>query len=373
MKNQNNITKQFETIIGIDLGDIQHAICVTDNHGSIIEEKSIVNRREILEELAEQYPGALIAMEVGSHSPWISRLLAAHGADVVVANARKLRAIYTNDRKCDQLDARMLAKLVRVDPELLSPIQHGSEEAQRDFVSIKLRYTLVRQRVNVISSIRFTLKSLGIRLPAPSTPAFVKAARRYLEANDHLEYLATIEPCLKVIDELGAQIKELDKKIETAINEKYQHAQRLQQVAGVGPITALSFVLAVEDPGRFEDPRDVGAYFGLVPKRDQSGDADKQLPISKAGNKQVRQLLVQCAQYILGHHGPDSDLRWYGLRLAARGGRAAKRKAVVAVARKLSVLLLIMWRRDSDYEPLKNATADQKAPEPTGGELTEAA
>lgn len=357
MKYQQTITKQFETIIGIDLGDIRHAVCVTDKNGSIIEEMPILNRREDLEELAGKFPDSLIAIESGTHSPWISRLLTTLGAEVVVANARKLRAIYTNDRKCDKLDARMLAKLVRVDPELLSPIEHGSEESQCDFLSIKLRDCLVRQRVDVINTVRFTLKSLGIRLASPSTPAFTKTARRDLQERPGI--LAVIEPCLKVIDEITTQIKKLDKTIETAITEKYQTATHLQQVNGVGPVTALSFVLAVENPDRFTDPRDVGAYFGLVPKRDQSGESDKQLPISKAGNRYVRTLLVQCAQYIMGHYGPDSDLRRYGLRLAARGGKAAKKKAVTAVARKLAVLLLVMWQKGTDYAPLKNATAGE--------------
>ena len=357
MSIQQNITKQFETIIGIDLGDIQHAICVTDKNGNIVEEKFVTNRREALEELAGEYPNALIALEVGGHSPWISRLLASKGAEVVVANARKLRAIYTNERKSDTLDARMLAKLVRVDRDLLCPIEHIDEEAQGDFISIKLRSSLVRQRVNVICSVRFILKSLGVRLPAPSTVSFAKAARSYLQSEDLGDLLATIEPSLLVIDELNAQIKILDQKIVAVIDEKYKAAQRLQQIGGVGPITALSFVLAIGDPNRFADPRDVGAYFGLVPRRDQSGETDKELPISKTGNRHVRSLLVQSAQYLLGHFGPDCDLRRYGLRLASGGSKAAKRKAVIAVARKLAVLLLVMWQKDSDYEPLKNAEA----------------
>lgn len=356
--------KQFEYIIGIDLGDIRHAVCITNSDGDILVEKSIVNRREQLEELAKEYPGALIAIEVGGHSPWISRLLTSCGAEVVVANARKLRAIYENDRKCDQLDARMLAKLVRVDRDLLKPIQHSSEETQRDYISIKLRTNLVRQRVNIISCVRFTLKSLGVRLPAPSTPSFVNAARAYLEANDLLDLLAIIEPSLAAIDSISAQIKTLDKKIADDIDSKYSEASRLQQIPGVGPVSALSYVLAVETPERFSDARDAGAYFGLVPRRDQSGETDKQLPITKAGNQHVRQLLVQNAQYILGHYGPDCDLRRYGLRLAARGGKAAKRKAVVAVARKLSVLMLVLWKNQSDYVPLKNAEATKHKERP---------
>jgi len=345
-------TPKQQTVIGIDLGDRKHAVCVTDKHGNTLKEYSIPNRSERLERLAEDYPGALIAMEVGTHSPWISRLLKAKGAEVIVANARKLRAIYTNERKCDRRDAQMLAKLARVDPELLHPVEHGSEQAQRDLLTIKLRDTLVRQRVNIMSSIRGSLKALGIRLPSPSSPSFAKQARLHLE--EHPEILPAIEPCLRVIDELSARIRDFEKTIRSAAKSKYPQAQKLQQITGVGPITSLSFVLSIEDPLRFSDSRNVGAYLGLVPRRDQSGDTDKELPISKTGNRYLRSLLVQCAQHILGHFGPDCDLRRQGLKLAARGGKSAKKKAVIAIARKLAVLMLTLWKDQSVYQPLRN-------------------
>lgn len=354
MKMNTKSTKTLNTVIGIDLGDRKHAVCVTGKNGKILREFTIANNRKHLEELAAEYPKACIAMEVGTHSPWISRLLTAEGAkEVVVANARKLRAIYTNDRKCDRLDAQMLAKLMRVDPDLLSPIHHGSEDAQRDLLSIKLRDTLVRQRVNVIGSIRGLLKALGIRLPSPDTAAFARAARKTL--GEHPEVLPSIEPALVVLDHLSEQITQLVRTIREAARNRHPETARLQQITGVGDITSLSFVLCVEDPGRFADARDVGAWLGLVPRRDQSGETDKQLPISKSGNRYLRSLLVQCAQYILGHYGPDCDLRRYGLRLAARGGKAAKKKAVIAVARKLAVLMLTLWQRQSDYQPLRTA------------------
>jgi transposase len=345
-------TSNQQTVIGIDLGDIKHAVCVTDKHGKILQEFSIPNRRDCLEDLAEDYPCSRIAMEVGTHSPWISRLLTAKGAEVFVANARRLRAIYTNPRKCDRLDAQMLAKLVRVDPELLAPIRHRSEEAQQDLLAIKLRDTLVRQRVNIISSIRSSLKALGFRLPSPSTTCFAKAARKFLVEEPQL--LSSIAPCLQVLDELSERIREFDRSISKATKDSYPEAGPLQEIGGIGPITALSFVLVIEDPSRFPEARDVGAYLGLVPRRDQSGGTDKELPISKAGNRYLRCLLVQSAQYILGHFGPDCELRRYGLRLAARGGKAAKKKAVVAVARKLAVLMLTLWQNQSAYEPLRN-------------------
>jgi len=350
--NTTTIEKQFGTFIGVDLGDTKHAVCVTDKDGKFLEEFTLVNSAKALEQLVERFPDAKIALEVGTHSPWISRFLKSKGVEVTVANARKLRAIYDNDRKCDKLDARMLAKLLRVDPELLHPINHTSEEAQLNLIPVKLRDTLVRQRVKAIASLRGVLKSLGVRLRSPSSAAFTKQARAQLA--EQQELLTIIEPLLLAVDGLSAQIKHYDKVIAEAALA-HTGCQRLQQITGVGPITALTFTLVVEETARFENPRDIGAWLGLVPRRDQSGSSDKQLPISKAGNRYLRNLLVQAAHYILGHFGPDCDLRRHGLKLAARGGKAAKKKAIIAVARKLAVLMLVLWQRELDYEPLKNA------------------
>jgi transposase len=366
MKKQNQSTeKQFGTIVGVDLGDRKHQVCVTGKDGSIISEASVANTSEAITKLAEDHPDALFAIEVGTHSPWISRLLEGKSCHVVVANARKLRAIYENERKCDEQDARMLAKLARVDQSLLSPVHHGTEADQRHRLALTLRDTLVRQRVAAISSLRFSLKSLGLRLPGCSTACFVKKCRASLEDP---ELVATAEPLLKVLEELTSQIKELDRKIREVASVHHPETALLEQIAGVGPVTSLSFVLAVGDPGRFADPRQVGAYFGLVPRRDQSGQSDKELPISKTGNKEMRRLLTQAAHYILGPFGPDTDLRRHGLKLAARGGKAAKRKAVVAVARKLAVLMLILWRDQSSYKPLKNNAPNRALPTRPGRE-----
>ena len=279
---------------------------------------------------------------------------------MLVANPRKLRAIYQNDRKSDKLDAQILARLGRLDPNLLHPIQHQSEQAQRDLLQIKLRDNMVRQRVDIISSVRCTLKSLGIKVTSSNTNYFSKRAREQL-SEDHGELLAMIEPSLQVIDAMTKRIKELDKKIEQLAIDEYPEAQRLQQIRGIGPITALTFILTIGDPDRFAKSRDVGAYLGLVPKRDQSGDSDKQLRISKAGDAYLRRLLVSGAQYILGPFGEDCDLRRHGLKLAERGGRSAKKKAVVAIARKLSVIMHTLWSQQSDYQALRTAELDEAA------------
>ncbi|MEM9081287.1 MAG: IS110 family transposase [Verrucomicrobiota bacterium] len=335
--------------IGLDLGDRKHAVCVLNEDGEITEEKAITNCRESLHRLAADYPGARVAMEVGMHSPWTSRLLEELGLEVLVANARKLRAIYQSSRKSDEADAHMLARIGRFDPQLLYPIQHTDAERQQDLLRLKLRDNLVRQRVDIISAIRFTLKSLGLRLPSPKTTSFAKRAREVLAK--HPEVLAMIEPSLRVLDAMKEQIRELEREIHRLCEEKYPETQRLQQIRGIGPMTSLCFVLTVGDPTRFERPRDVGAWLGLVPKRDQSGKLDKELGISRAGDAYLRRLLVSAAQYLLGPFGEDCDLRTKGLALAERGGRGAKKKAVVATARKLAVVMMTLWQKEAEYLP----------------------
>jgi transposase len=342
----NNIT------IGIDLRDRRHAVCVLSAAGDIVAESDVVNTRECLTAFAARYPDATFVMETGTHSPWVSRLLEALGHRVYVANARKLRAISTSTTKSDQEDARMLARLGRADPALLSPIKHRSESAQRALVQLKVREALVRSRVNQMNSVRFLVKSLGLVVArGVKATAFVRKFR--LQADTAT--VALVEPLLQTIDALNARIKELDDRLETMADAAYPVTARLRQVDGVGPLTALAFVLTIETPERFPHTRDVGAYLGLVPRRDQSGLTDKQLPITKAGNVQLRCLLVNCAHYILGPFGPPSHLRKAGERIAARGGKSAKKRAVIAVSRKLAVTLLALWKSGADYQPLPQA------------------
>ena len=338
--------------IGLDLGDRRVAACVLDEQGRIADEESIRNERASLESFGRRYPGATIVMETGTHSPWVSRLFEAQGHRVYVANARKVRAISTSTTKSDVEDARMLARLGRADPQLLSPIRHRSEDGQRALVRLKVRESLVRSRVNQMNSVRFLLKSLGEPIPSGSKAmTFTRKLRGMVEAPTR----ELVEPLLGAIDQLNARIQELDEQLEALAREHYPQTERLRQVPGVGPLTALCFVLTIESPGRFPNTREVGAYLGLVPRRDQSGNTDKQLPITKAGNVHLRCLLVNCAHYIMGPFGPPSHLRDTGLRLCARGGSAAKKRAVIAVARKLAVMLLALWKSGAKYQPLPEA------------------
>jgi len=345
-----------QTTIGVDLGDNKHHYCILDQAGKRVGEGTLPNTREALTGLARKYPGARVALEVGTHSPWISEHLLELGCEVYVANARKLRAVYENERKCDERDARMLAKIARLDPDLLSPVDHISQEAMADRLVLGQRDRLVKLRKELVQSVRTSLKSLGKTLSTCSAPAFPARARTAL-AGESACLLVSIGPSLSAIEAMSASIAQLDGQIERLGTEKYPAAHQLRQIAGVGPVTSLAFVLAVEDPRRIEATRDIGAYFGIVPRRDQSGGSDKALGISKTGNAYVRTLLVQCAQHILGPRGTESDLRRFGLKLAERGGKAAKRKAIVAVARKLAVLMLSLWKSGEAYRPLREVPA----------------
>jgi len=342
--------------IGMDLGDKYHIAVIFDVQGNELGVSKVINTRAGIKKFFTRFEGSTVAIEAGTHSPWISRLLEQKGFSVYVGNPRKLRFIWDSQDKSDERDARMLGMVCRVEPRLLSPLHHRGSQAQADLVMIKSRDMLVKSRAKLINHARGVVKANGERLPCCSSDSFVK------RCSDHVpdDLWPALEPIFNTITQLREQIRELDAEIDQMCRQQYPEAARLQQVAGVGPVTALTYVLSIEDPSRFSKSRQIGPFLGLTPRRDQSGETDKQLRITKAGNKYLRQLLVGCAHYILGPFGPDSDLRRHGLTLAARGGKNAKKRAAVAVARKLAVLLHRLWISEQTYEPFFS-TGHQKA------------
>ena len=345
------------TTVGLDLGDRWSRYCVLNGSGDIVEENRVQTTAPGFEGRFAAMTAARIVIEVGGHSPWVSRQLASYGHEVVVANARKVRLIYETDRKNDQLDARMLARLGRVDANLLSPVQHRSAEAQTDLAVIRVRNALVAARTQLINAARGLVKATGSRLPKSTTGAFAnKAAGAIPNA-----LRVALAPLVKSLRELNEQILRCDRQIETLAEKKYPETRLLRQVKGVGTLTALTYVLTIEDPYRFAKSRVVGCYLGLRPRQHDSGDSAPQLGISKAGNGYLRRLLVQCSHFILGPFGADSSLRRWGLQLASHGGKKGKKRAVVAVARKLAVLLHHLWSTAEVYEPLRGQVAAQAA------------
>lgn len=341
---------QKSITIGMDLGDKSHSVCVLQDADKIME-CGVTNTAKAVEKFFKKHQGATVIIETGTHSPWISRLLKKLGMKVLVGNTRKLRAIWDSSNKTDVRDAEMLARIGRMDPHLLSPIQHRGEQAQMDLELIRGRDVIVSARTKMVNHVRGAVKAMGQRIPKCSTDCFHRRAREALKDSD---LLATEESVLQMIELLTEKIREMDKRINIMARESYPETDRLQQVNGVGPLTSLAYVLILEDGKRFQKSRDVGAFLGMTPRRDQSGETDKQLRISKAGNGELRRLLVGCTHYILGPFGPDCDLRRFGQKLMLRGGKNAKRRAIVAVARKLAVLLHRLWVSGATYDPLWN-------------------
>jgi transposase len=339
--------------IGLDLGDRFCEGCVLDEGGEVVERFRVRTRKGDLEKRLGIYSASRVILEVGTHSPWISRVAAACGHDTIVANPRRVRLIASNDSKSDTVDAELLARLGRIDPNLLKPVVHRGERAQRDRILLQARDGFVRARTQLINQARGFAKSLGTKLPSCSTPTFTKKVRA-TAGEDLFPGLSTI---LAMIDQLSEQIRGMDREIERLCREHYPETGRLREVPGVGALTALCFVLTLEDPGRFAKSRSVGAYLGLRPRQRDSGEYRPQLRITKAGDRLLRRLLVTSAHYVLGPFGPDTDLRRWGLRLAERGGKAAKKRAVVAVARRLAVLLHRLWATDQAYVRLAEERA----------------
>jgi transposase len=345
--------------IGMDLGDKTSRLSVLGDSGEVVSESSVATTKKAMAQKFSAMRRCRVAIEVGTHSPWVSRLLTSLGFEVIVANARQVQLISASSRKNDRLDARLLARLARADRELLRPIRHRSEQGQADLMTIRIRATLVESRTGLINAARGLTKALGERLPSCDADAMGVERMEELPA----EVQDGLRPLLEQVASLTEQIKKLDTKIEQIARTQYPETVLLRQVSGVGTLIALTFVLTVEDRERFQKSRDVGCYVGLRPKQSESGQSQPQLRITKEGDRYLRTLLVQGAHYILGWRGPDTELRRWGLKLAERGGKNAKKRAVVAVARKLAVLLHRLWVSGEVYEPLRNsqAAASRKA------------
>jgi transposase len=339
--------------IGLDLGDKSSAYCVLDAEGTVISEQKVRTTPKALSDCFGAMAIGRIALETGTHSPWVSRLLSAIGHEVIVANARHVRLIAQSRQKDDRLDARTLARLARVDPKLLSPVTHRSAQAQADLSLIRARAGLVRSRATLINMARGLVKTNGERLQGSSS--------RIIKSDVSLDLSpalrVSVEPVLASIKALTVQIREYNRKIIELGKTSYPEVALLTQVHGVGPLVALTYILTLEDPHRFEKSRDAGCYIGLQPARRNSGTCQPQLHITKQGDPYLRSLLIESAHHILGPFGTDSDLRRWGLTLASRGAALGKKRALVGVARKLAVVLHHLWVTGEVYQPLHQASA----------------
>ena len=348
-----------EFVIGMDVSkkSIEIYLLNTDTKEGKLE--SMVNDIKALSEYFDQFENpkkTVIALECGVDSPWMNLLLEAKGFKVYIGNARKLRMIWQDNNKCDGRDAEMLARIAHFDPKLLSPIKHRELDQRLDLAIIKSRDVLVRTKTTIMNSVRGQLRSFGIKTSSLKPYNFSKCAYELLPEE-------LMEPLKGLVDQIACldnEIRKYDKKISW-LCEKYPETACLNQVHGVGPLIAITFVLIIGDPKRFSNGRKLSSYLGLVPKRAQSGSSDPQLGITRAGNSLLRRLLVQAANYNLGPFGKKSDLRNFGERISARGGSIARKKGKVAVARKIAILLLKLWETGDEYHLRHKITKNKAA------------
>ena len=346
--------------LGLDISDRTLMACLRAPDGSTVEESTIPTTPNVvglyLQRLKELQP--VVALETGTHSNWIYDLVKAAGFEkVIMADARMLKVIFHSTKKTDRLDAQVLARLAQSCPELLHGIRPRGEQARQDRRLLSARYASVQSRTRLITHARGIVKSAGARLVGCNTNTFPKLVDAVPE-----NLRQALAPLFDAIAQLNTTIAAYDKLIEARCAGDAV-IERLIQVGGVGPITALAFVSAIEDPTRFRRNRTVSSYIGLRPRVDNSGKIQKQLSITKAGDGYLRQLLVQCAHVVLSKRTPESDLKRWGRSIAESGGKRGKRRAAVAVARKLSVLLLALWKTGADYKPIRKPVVPSPSPE----------
>jgi transposase len=356
LRNSEAKTIPSRTTVGLDVGDRHSWFCILDEAGEVVAEGRVRTTSEALNEHFTRWARSRVVLEAGTSSAWISRLAMTAGHEVIVANPRELRKIHQSDRKNDRSDAQVLARMARFDPQLLAPITHRSAAMQNDLAVVRARDVLVRARTQCVNAVRGLVKTAGGRLTTCGTECFARKAVAQLPSG--LE--SALGPMLKTIESLTEQIRAYDRVIDE-LASRYPVTEVLRQVTGVGALTAVTYALTLGDSSRFGSSRDIGAYLGLVPRQHDSGNHVSQLSITKAGNTLLRRLLVGSAHYILGVHGPDCDLRRYGERLMTRGGKNAKKRALVAVARKLAVLLHRLWVNGEVYDPLHSEREDRQA------------
>lgn len=339
----------FARVIALDLGDRRTALaCRRD--GAIVHEE-LRTTPEALRTRFSDEPSCTVVFEAGSQSAWIAWLLADLGHRPVVVHPRRLKLITASAHKTDRSDAEWLLRLAEADVDLLRPVRVRSRGQQADLALLRSREQLTAMRAAAIQCVRSQAKLFGATLPSGGPVAFPRRARAGLPP----DLLPACESLLVQIEQITASLKHIERQIETLAGHRYPETACLTQVPSIGPLTALTAVLTLQSADRFTRSREAGPAVGLVPRKRASGASDPELRITKLGDPELRRLLVLAAHRIVRKTAPDSDLKRFGERLMARGGKNAKKRAIVAVARKLAVLLVALWRSGEVYQPLRHA------------------
>ena len=337
---------------GIDLHVEYSEVCILDEEGEVMETSRVRTSRSSLERLFRR--GAMrVVMEAGGSSPWVSRLVETLGHEVIVCSPRRVRLIAESSLKNDKVDAEVLARLVRLDPGFLHPIRHRSEGAQLLRSRMKIRRAMVDARTAWINAVRGMLRSFGYRVSGKTPHTFSK---RVDGMKLPVELREVIEPMLEQLDLLSGEIKRRDEELEE-IAKQLPEVEHLRAIPSVGLIVALYFVLTIDDPDRFRNSREVAAFFGLRPAMRESASMSHYGRITKEGDPEMRRLLVQAAHALLRTRA-DSELKRWTLALAERKGKG---KAIVALARKLAVLMHHLWVTGEVFQAFPSSDAVQAA------------
>ena len=348
---------EYCTTIGADVSDRTTKICVmTKAEGGerhIVVETTCATTKAGFEEALSKFDRSWpVVFETGTHCRWMDRLFKEMGFKTIVGNPGKIPSITKSNTKNDRNDARELARLAIADPAMLHPVFLRDEVYQQMLRFHHARNMLISQRTQTINQIRGFAKSMGHRIECSSTEKFHELSK----ADWQRELEECAWPLMGVLKTVNLKIKAYDRLIERLAErpEFKPMVERVRVVYGVGVIGSTVFVAAIGGrPDRFDHTRDIGAYLGMIPKQDQSGDDDKQLHITHAGADIVRATLVECAGVVMMSNAKDTDLKLKGLRIAMHGGGIAKKKAKVAVARALAVTMLALLKDpEREYVPL---------------------
>jgi transposase len=332
---------------GMDLHGRTCTAKVISEEGELVEETTIPSTEKAVRRWASGHEPMRVCIEASGISPWVSRVLGECGHEVVVANPRRVRLIAESSLKTDHVDAMILAQLGRMNPAFLCPVTHRSEETQMERAELRVRDALVQARASFIHTVRGLLRSFGVRLPRCNAECFAKRCAA-VAMKERLQALVT--PLIEAIAQLDERIAAMDQRV-LELGEVHPVAERFQDIPGVGPLVALAYITTIEEPHRFRRSRDVGPYLGMRPRLRASGGQEHRGRITKEGDHQMRRLLVQAA------HGMLRSRRECALKRWAEGliPRIGKRKAVVALARKLAILMHHLWVSGESFEAFAQA------------------
>ena len=354
---QERTDMEYYTTIGVDVSDKTSKICVMtktpEGERRIVVETTCATTRAGFGEAFSKFDRAWpVVFETGTHCRWMDRHFKTLGFKTIVANPGKIPSLTKSNKKNDRNDARELARLALADPEMLHSVFLRDEIFQKMLRYHHARNMLVSQRTQTINQIRGFAKSLGYRIEYSSTETF----HMLNKAEWPRELEVAVWPLMDLLETINLKIKAYDRMIEKLAGEPEfkDMVERARTLYGVGIIGSTVLIATIGGrPDRFECARDIGAYLGMIPRQDQSGEVDKQLHITRAGSDICRTALVECAGVAMMSNAPDTDIKLKGLRIAMRGGKIAKRKAKIAVARTMAVTIVALLNNPARvYIPL---------------------